>query len=138
MPSIFTDKDKKPDSQLLKKTIGEAFNYWLDIKTFVDENFGLTTEEWKYYNQKSGWILKLFLKKRNLLFFAAQENYFRISFVFGDKAVAVVEKSDLPAEIINELKSARKYAEGRGISFEVRDHGPVESIKKLLEIKINN
>jgi len=138
MPSILTDKNAKPDNELLSKTIGKTFDHWLAIKTFVDENFGPTAEEWKYYNQKSGWILKLYLKKRNLLFFAAQENYFRISFVFGDKAVAVVEKSDLPAEIINELKNARKYAEGRGISFEVKDASPVESIKKLLQIKINN
>ena len=138
MPSIFTDKNEKPDDELLKKTLGKAFKHWIDIKTFVDKNFGTSTVEWKYYNQKSGWILKLFLKKRNLLFFAAHENYFRISFVFGDRAVAVVEQSDLPVSIINELKNARKYAEGRGISFEVGQEGPVESIKKLLEIKINN
>ena len=136
--SILNDKSKEPDTILLKKTVGKTYEQWQSIKEFLEENYGPTVEEWKFYNQKSGWILKLFRKKRNLLFFVAQENYFALSLVFGDRVVAVVEKSDLSGEIINQLKNARKYAEGRGISFDVKDSKDIDSIKKLLEIKINN
>ena len=135
--SSLNDKSKEPDTILLKKTVGKTYEQWQSIKEFLEENYGPTVEEWKFYNQKSGWILKLFRKKRNLLFFVAQENYFALSLVFGDRVVAVVEKSDLSGEIINQLKNARKYAEGRGISFDVKDSKDIDSIKKLLEIKIN-
>ena len=56
----------------------------------------------------------------------------------GEKAVAVVEKSDLPQELITELKNARKYAEGRGLRIDVKSPADVENIKKRVEIKANN
>ncbi|HEX9652826.1 MAG TPA: DUF3788 family protein [bacterium] len=52
-------------------------------------------------------------KKTNLCFLTPLQNLFRIAFVFGDKAVAVIEQSDLPDTIVDTLKNARKYAEGR-------------------------
>ena len=66
------------------------------------------------------------------------EDLFKISFVFGDKAVAAVEKSDLPKNLITELKNARKYMEGRGLQVEVKQSEDIENIKKLVEIKMNN
>ena len=95
-------------------------------------------EQWKFYSTKYGWTLKTLLKKRNLFFFTHLDGYFRIGFVFGDKAVAVIENSDFPGDIINELKNARKYAEGKWIAIEVKNQGDVENVKKLIDIKINN
>ncbi|UCE48498.1 MAG: DUF3788 family protein, partial [Phycisphaerales bacterium] len=63
---------------------------------------------------------------------------FRISFVFGDRAVAAAEQSDLPKDLIETLKNARKYAEGRGLQVEVKGPSDVEDIKRLVEIKIDN
>ena len=100
--------------------------------------YGELTEDWKFYGQKSGWILKTLRKKRNLFFFVPHKGSFHVSFVFGDKAVAAVEKSDLPQEIITELKNARKYAEGRGLRIDVKSSADVEHIIKLVEIKVNN
>ena len=95
-------------------------------------------EEWKYYSPKSGWILKSLNKKRNLFFFTPCQKYFRISFVFGDKAVAAIEKSDLPAAMIEEIRKAKKYAEGRGLRLEARTSSDLEHVKKLLAIKVMN
>jgi hypothetical protein len=58
--------------------------------------------------------------------------------VVNAKAVTAVEKSDLPHELITELKNARKYAEGRGLRIDVKNSTDVEHIKKLVEIKVNN
>ncbi len=82
--------------------------------------------------------MKTLLKKRNLFFFTPLDGCFRIGFVFGDKAVAVVEQSDLPNEIKNELTNARKYAEGKGIMIVVKNQQDVEKVKKLIDIKVNN
>ena len=49
-----------------------------------------------------------------------------------------MEKSDLPKELITELKNARKYAEGRGLRIDVKNSADIEHIKKLVEIKVNN
>lgn len=136
--SIFFDKNAKPNNYQIKENLGSTGSHWDKIKNYLVESIGDIIEDWKYYNTKSGWILKNMLKKRNLFFFTPFKGYFRITFVFGDKAVAVVEKSDLPEEIKNSLINARKYMEGRGISVEVKKEEDVEIVKKLVEIKVNN
>ncbi|HEC02228.1 MAG TPA: DUF3788 family protein, partial [Phycisphaerales bacterium] len=71
-------------------------------------------------------------------FFVPLDGAFNVSFVFGDRAVAAAEKSDLPKDLIETLKNARKYVEGRGFKIEVKGPADVENIKKLVEIKVNN
>jgi hypothetical protein len=60
------------------------------------------------------------------------------AFVFGDKAVAAAEQITLPEFILDMIRSARKYVEGRGFRFEVRGQEDVENVKKLIEIKMEN
>lgn len=135
---VWADKLEIPDNKKLAKILGPAYKYWQELKNYLEKNWGPVIEEWKFYGQKSGWILKTLRKNRNLFFLVPMNNYFKITFVFGDKAVEAVEKSDLPKEIKNTLKNARKYMEGRTIQIEVKLPADIENIKKLLEIKINN
>jgi hypothetical protein len=136
--SIFCDKSIRPDDRKLAEALGCTYPLWVEIKSHIQAEYGELVEEWKYYNPKSGWILKSLNKKRNLFFLTPCQKYFRIAFVFGDKAVAVIEKSDLPAAMIEELRKAKKYAEGRGLRLEVRKRSDVEHAKKLLAIKMMN
>jgi hypothetical protein len=138
MSSIFIDKTIEPSDKLLDEAIGNSHVLWQEIKSYIFKNYGETTEEWKYYGEKYGWTLKKILKKRNLFFLNPAKNFFNIAFVFGDRAVAVIEQSNLPSPIINEIKNARKYAEGRGINIEVRSNEDVNIIKQLLDIKISH
>ncbi|MHC4203285.1 MAG: DUF3788 domain-containing protein [Planctomycetota bacterium] len=136
--SFFEDKDTRPDNRMLAKALGKSNRLWQEIKKHLKAEYGELIEEWKFYGQKSGWILKTLRKKRNLFFLIPLKGSFHVSFVFGDKAVAVVEKSGLPEKLITELKNARKYAEGRGLRIDVKNSADVENIKKLVEIKVNN
>ncbi len=136
--SIFDDKFVKPTEKKLSEALGASFKYWEEIKSALEAEFGGLMEEWKYYGPKSGWILKLLHKKRNLFFLTPCKGYFRVAFVFGDKAVSAIERSDLPKDVIGEVRNAKKYAEGRGLRIEVKKSGDVENIKKLVAIKIRN
>ncbi|MDP2362144.1 MAG: DUF3788 family protein [Ignavibacteria bacterium] len=138
MSSAFLDKSIKPDSQMLSQTLGTTNNLWEKIKTSLILDYGELNEDWKFYGQKIGWTLKLLYKKRNLFFLTPHENYFQIAFVFGDKAVSVIEKNELPVSIINEIRSAKKYMEGRGLRIAVKKQIDVNLVLKLTEIKINN
>jgi len=136
--SVFTDKSTRPDNTKLAGTLGDKAGFWEAIKSHIKNNYGHVTEEWKFYGAKSGWALKLLLKKRNLFFFTPLRGDFRLGFVFGDKAVSAAEKSDLPKDIINTLKNAKKYVEGRGLRVEVKSSADVENVKKLIDIKVKN
>ena len=105
--SVFGDKATKPTGQMLAKTLGKSNRLWQEINKHLKAEYGELTEEWKFYGQKSGWILKTLRKKRNLFFFIPLEGSFRVSFVFGDRAVAAAEQSGLPQGLITTLKNAR-------------------------------
>src|SRR4030042_3738822 len=135
--SVFEDKATMPDDKMLAKALGKSNRLWQEIKKHLKAEYGELIEEWKFYGQKSGWILKTLLKKRNLFFFIPLKGSFHVSFVFGEKAVAAVEKSGLPKELITELKNARQYAEGRGLRIDVKNSADLEHIKTLVDIKVN-
>ena len=120
---------------------GALLNHFPD-SPLVDQpmtlTLGETREEWKFYGKKGGWVLKTFLKKRNLFFIGIYKGYFRITFVFGEKAFKEIMDSDLSAELKSELEGARKYAEGRGLGIQIDAPAYMEDIKKLIRIKIEN
>ena len=136
--SIFDDKNAMPNDGMLAQALGETYKYWEDIKNHLAAEYGELIEDWKFYNQKSGWILKTLKKKRNLFFFIPVDGRFKMTFVFGDRAVDAVEQSNLPGDIKKTLRNARKYAEGRGLQIEVDASDKVEIVKKLVEIKVNH
>ena len=135
---IFNDKMRQPNNRKLATTLGPAFKYWIQIKNQLETAHGELVEEWKFYNEKSGWTLKLLHQKRNLFFFTPCDKHFRLSFVFGDRAVSAVEKSGLPQQWISELTNARKYAEGRGLRIKIKSRKDIDHIIELVRIKIEN
>jgi hypothetical protein len=136
--NVFIDKLAKPDNQALITALGKTYPLWAEIENHVATAYGGSTQEWKYYGPKSGWTLKTLIRKRNLFFFTPCQGYFRIAFVFGDRAVAEILISDLPKAMVEEVKNAKKYAEGRGFRIEVKTRRDVESVKKLVAIKLMN
>lgn len=138
MESYFMDKSEKPQKDTLLKVLGKTGPLWTQLRNDLEHEYGKLTEDWKFYSKKSGWTLKLLQKKRNLFFMMPQEGYFHITFVFGDKAVSEVEKSDLPKDIIETLVNAKKYMEGRGLTVQVKNSKDVQNVKKLVDIKVRN
>ena len=133
---LFLDKNVKPDEEALSEVLGKTYDYWLEIKNHINKTYGETIEEWKFYSKESGWTLKTLLEKRNLFFFKPYKKYFSITFVFGDKAVAAIEKTVINEEIKESLRIAKKYAEGRGLNLNVKSKKYLPDIKKLIAIKL--
>ncbi len=136
--NIFTNAKKKPTEAMLLRALRKRGEYWKAIRDHVQKMHGPLKPEWKYYGAKYGWGMKMFKGSRNLFFLRAQKGAFVIGFLFGDKAVEAATKSDLPQETIQDLVNARKYAEGRGISIEVKSKTAVKVVKGLVDIKVAN
>jgi len=132
------DKGLKPGDAQLAAALGDSFHLWTDLKVAVAAEHGPVVEEWKYYGPKSGWTMKLLRGTRNLLFLIPGEGAFTLGFVFGDKAVAAVERSGLPKPLIAELRDARKYAEGRGLRLEVRTPEDAAIAAALVGFKVRS
>jgi len=136
--SIYTEKLVEPDDKMLTYDLAETKSYLDKIAGFIENEYGDFKPEWKFYNQKSGWILKMFSKKRNVLFIVPCDKYFRVAFTLGDKASDLIFNSKLTDSIKKDLLEAKKYAEGRTIQIEVKTENDLYNILKLIEIKLMN
>ena len=136
--SVFTDKEKKPGDGDLAAALGATFGLWLALRNSVLEKYPAALQEWHYPGQKFGWSFRMKDKKRAIIYFLPRDRFFKVAFVFGEKATAQVLASGIAPAIKSALEQAKAYAEGRGIRIDVRDGAGLTDIKKLIEIKLAN
>ena len=136
--SIFLDKKKIPEDDDLKSSLGETYELWQRTMEFVSRNYAKPLEEWNYSGDKYGWSFRMKDKKRAILYFLPRDGFFKVAFVFGQKATDVINKSCISEVIKEELKSARIYAEGRGIRIAVKNEAIMNDIFELITIKLAN
>ena len=134
--SIFTDKNSIPDSSDLINSLGDTYNLWQLIKEYVHLKYPTALDEWNYSGEKYGWSFRIKDKKRAIIYLLPRNKYFKVAFVFGQKAMDLIMKSQISDAIKNELQAAKVYAEGRGIRIDVNDEGIINDVKELIDIKL--
>lgn len=135
--SIFPDKAVMPTENDLVERLEDSYYIWKQIHDFVLSKYTNGLMEWNYPGKKYGWSYRIKDKKRAIIYFLPRDKYFKVAFVFGQKAYDTIMKSKIDEQIKNDLQNAKKYAEGRGVSIEVRDESVFSDIKQLTEIKLN-
>lgn len=136
--SIFQDKAIMPTDIDLADKLGSTYNLWNQIRDFVFEKYPKAIAEWNYSGIKYGWNFRIKDKKRAIIYFLPRDNYFKVAFVFGQKATDFILESGISPEIKNDLEQATKYAEGRGIRIEIKGSQILADIEKLIVIKLAN
>ncbi len=136
--SIFTNKGTISTDQDLVQNLGASYALWQQIQEFVLDQYPTGIKEWNYPGKKYGYSYRIKDKKRAILYFLPRKGYFKVAFVFGQKATDIIMESDIAPKIKNELAQARKYAEGRGVRIDVTNNLNIPDIKKLVEIKLAN
>jgi hypothetical protein len=134
--SIFSNKDKIPDANMLRLALGEMFDVWTEIRDYVFLVYPKAVEEWYSPGQKHGWSFRIKDKKRAIIYLLPREKYFMVAFVLGEKSTNEAMESEIDKNIKGIIQSARVYAEGRGFRLEVRSKSIVGDIKKLVDIKL--
>ena len=136
--SIFMDKQIVPTNEELVTSLGATYKYWMQLKEYIFEQYPDGKEDWNFPGKKYGWSFRIKDKKRAIMYFLPREGYFKVAFVFGQKALDIILETDVDQNIKDNLLAAKKYAEGRGISIEVRDQSNISDIRKLVNIKLAN
>lgn len=139
MGRAFTDKAHRPGDADLERVLGGGAKHWKAFLRALEAEHGPLSLEWKFYGGASaGWTLKVLRGARNLFFVIPQEGHFVIAFVLGDKAVAAAEASPLPAAILTELTTAKRYAEGRGVRLAVTTPADIPPALLLARLKASH
>jgi len=104
--SVFGEKALIPDETMLAEALAGSLALWDGIKAHVASVCGDYNELWKFYSKKAGWSLVVKSGARTILYLIPQEAYFKVNFVFGERAVEAVLGSGLPAPVVTALSEA--------------------------------
>jgi len=136
--SIFIDKTIIPTDKDLVEKLGSKYKLWQQIHDLVLIKCPNGLAEWSYSGLKYGWSFRIKDKKRAIIYLLPRDQYFKVAFVFGDKAVSKIMESEISNDIKTEINQATKYAEGRGIRIDVKNNSVIFDIEHLIDIKLNN
>jgi hypothetical protein len=134
--SIFLNRDSIPTTDELNKALGDTYHFWQVIKDYVHLQYPKAIDEWNC--SKNGWSFRIKDKKRAIIYFLPRNRYFKVAFVFGQKATDAIMQSDILEEIKKELNAARVYAEGRGIRIDIKNEKVINDVKKLITVKLDH
>jgi len=135
--SIFDNKEIVPNDEDLEDVLKSSLDTYNKLISYLENNYGQLTNEWKFYSKKAGWTLRISNKKRNLLFLSPNEDYFLVTLNMGVKVSKMVLDSDVSDNTNELIKEAKVYAEGISILVEVRNEEDLEDIKTILNIRDN-
>ena len=133
--SAFDDVSRCPDDSTLKGVLGSSSRLWDEIRSFTAAQSALE-EEWAFSSKQAGWSVRLKDKKRIIVYLIPQEGQFLAGFVLGDRAVEAARQANLPEAVLEQINSARKYAEGTGFRFTVKSREDLQAAQRLTAIKM--
>jgi hypothetical protein len=135
--STFDDKDKQPQSADLRSALGRSAGAWQELVSWLEQEYAPLAKDWIYSGQQWGWSLRLKQKKRAILYLTPREKFFHAGLVLGEKAAKVALAMDLPTDAAKEVKTAKRYAEGRAIRLDVRFKKDLGAVKMLARAKMS-
>jgi hypothetical protein len=137
MKSIFTNKAALPSNEELKNALGLQYKHWQVLADYCIELYPDAKSAWHYSGDKYGWSYRISDNKRVILYLLPRDNFFKVAFVFGQKATDEILKSKIAENVKKEILAAKVYAEGRGIRLDIKNSAMIEDIKNLIYHKIN-
>jgi hypothetical protein len=135
--NAFVGKTTTPTAEEVAAAPGPAAEVWKQLVDWMAEQ-EVTVQEWNSYSAKSGWAMRLKVKKRNIVYLSPCSGCFRVAFVLGDRAVAAARQSDLPKSTLKLLDEAPKYPEGTGVRLVVKAAKDLVAIRQFALIKLAN
>ncbi len=133
---IFLDKAARPDEGgALAAALGRSFAVWTGLKKDLCAEWDDLSEEWTYAGKSSGWSLRLKRGKRAILYLVPQDKSFLAAFALGEKACAAAASAGLPDSVLEAIRCAPKYVEGRAVRLPIRSKADLAGLMELARIK---
>lgn len=106
---LLNDKDIPVTDEVLKETLGEAYQaYSKMLESITGDEFGLVPE-WRYYNDGKAWLCKVVLKKKTVFWLSVWDGYFKAVFYLVERNLAGIYDLDIDESIKEELRQAKSF-----------------------------
>ncbi len=124
----FSDKSLRPTEELLKNILGEVYKLFFELDRITVQ----FKKDWNF-SESSGWMQKVYDKKKALYYFIPLNDSFLISLTLREhEKTEFITDVDL-SELHDPLKSAKKYSEGYALKFSIKDRKSFLQFVKLIE-----
>ena len=108
----FTDKQQMPEETTLRAVLGSRFDDYEQL-TVLASSYSQT---WNF-SKSSGWMLKVFDRKKALFYLIPLNNAFKISLTIREnEREKLLEDAEL-AGLREKISAAKKYPEGYALQF---------------------
>lgn len=128
-------RGEPPTDAQLRALLGASHGAWALLLERIAERIGPVSPVWGFTSAKAGWGLRVRRGERVIVYLSPRSGHFLVSFALGEKAVAAARERNLPAAVLAAIEAAPRYAEGRGVRFEVRSVREVPALASLAEVK---
>jgi Protein of unknown function (DUF3788) len=132
---LLNDKGIFPTDDLIFSIIGDKKIFWKTIMRYMAEHYEDSLGQWNFYNDGKRWLFKMTLKKKTIFWAGILTGTFRITFYLGSKAETIIENSDLPQNIKEGFRTAKRYGLIRPVSFIIQNQSDVDNVLKMIALK---
>jgi len=131
----FLDKSNKPTEQTIQATLGSTYIYYKKVVGLASSYL----QEWTF-TKSSGWMLKLYDRKKALFYLIPLKNGFKLSLTIRDEERDAFLCDDELAVMRDKISSFKKYTEGFALQFDIANKREFQSlelfIQKLIAIRL--
>lgn len=136
--NAFAGQSAAPTQKAVEAVLGDSYSFWKQLVAELKQELKLDGQDWHTSGVKYGWSLRLQLKKRNIVYLGPRAGSFMTAFVLGDKAIAAVRKSALPADLLQTIAKTKRYGEGTPVWIEVKRPEDLAAVEIVARIKVEN
>jgi hypothetical protein len=129
------DKNIYPDDKVLTRYLRGAKSTWDSFMDLLKTDYSLFSTEWRYYNDGKRWLCKTSKKTKTICWISVGDNFFRVTFYFGNKAEEIIKRSALDDKLKAQFLSYGGKFKFRPITIVVRKKSDLKFLKALIELK---
>lgn len=130
----FPDQSIQPSEPAIQAALGNTYACYQKITGLASAY----AQEWTF-TKSSGWMLKIYDRKKALLYLIPLNGGFKISLAIREQEREALLRDDALAIIYDKIAASKKYSEGFALQFDIANENefqPVELfIRKLIVLR---
>lgn len=131
-PDVAAAESQPPTESEMAAVLGEAYPAF---QTLVGRA-GPGAAEWRRYNQKSPWVLKVSQGKRSLFYARPDSGHLMVTVLLGGRAVEAALAGKVSKRLHDSIRKAKVYPEGRPVSVVIKRPSDIAGVEQLIAVKV--
>jgi hypothetical protein len=128
----FIDKNKKPSTRAVYKTMGRYKDFWKKLNDFIVKKYDIKGE---FKLMGKSWVFWYRKSNKTLFTLHPRNNGLVAQIVLGRKEVEQANNEKFGKNVAEVYKKAKQYHDGKWLFINVKTEKDLKDIRNLLTIK---